>query len=365
MKALDIINRLKQVMPRYTSLFCDELSITSLSYLAGTVTCVCSEKHGLEVGDEIFINGALTPITISSITRVGDLATAVTASNHDLTRGYQETVTITGADQAAYNGEHDLIDVLNRRTFVFDVTGSPATPATGTMKTIEDIAAGYNGLHVVTNYVDDYTFTYATTSAPESPALGTTIKLRKNLSITGDVTMERFLESYSGEPDSRFWLVVIMGGSSGSKDRFTMSDAINTSTAAQVEARVRVIDPFSIFVVAPTSDYLTAMTTRDGMGYIFNALNKGILFYTFPTDTASDTSLSVSFARHDMYLYDIARYIHRFDYEFVYDLIREDGASDYNNVAFRDIDLHFNSYLNSKHNELMHTLVDLDDQPLP
>lgn len=365
MKALDIINRLKTTIPRQTSLFSDYINISSLTYSAGIVTCTCSVKHNLTIGDDIYITGALTPITISSITRIGNLVTATTMSNHDLTRGYQETVTINGADQIEYNGSHSLIDVLNRRTFVFNVIGAPTTPATGMIKLVEDVKIGYNGLHVVTNVIDDYRFTYAITSIPESPAIGAGIKMHKNIAITGDVSIERFLESYSGKPDNKFWIVVILGGTFGSKDRFTLSDATNSSTAATVNARVRVIDPFSIYVVTPSSDYLTAMTIRDGMNEIFNALNKSILFYVFPTDSASETNLGVSFVRHDMHQYDIARYIHRFDYEFIYDLVREDGADDDDSVAFRDIDLHFNSYLNSKHNELMHTLVDLDDQPLP
>lgn len=365
MKALDIINRLKAVVPRHTALFCDELNINSLSFSAGIVTCNCTSPHNLEVGDEVFIKGALTPITITSITRIGSRATATTASNHDLTRGYQETIALTGANQSEYNGVHNLIDVPNRRTFVFNVTGTPVTPATGTIKMTEDIKAGYNGLHIVSSIIDSHSFTYAITSSPESPALGSSIKLRKELAITGDVTMERFLESYSKQPTNKFWMVVIMGGSNSSKDRFTLSDATSTSTGKSVVNRIRVIDPFSIFIVAPSSDTLTAMTIRDGMGDVFNVLNYSVLFYTFPTGSASETNLGVTFVSHDMYVYDIARYIHEFRYEFVYDLVNEDGAIEDTSVAFRDIDLHFNSYLNSKHNEIMNTLVDLDDIPLP
>jgi hypothetical protein len=261
--------------------------------------------------------------------------------------------------------ENDLVDVLNRRTFIFSVAGNPVTPATGTIKMYEDIKAGYNGLNIVNSVIDAYTFTYAITSTPESPALGASIKLYKNLAITGDVTIERFLQSYSGEPDNKFWIVVILGGSFSSKDRQTMSDAVSTSTNHNTVNRPRVVDPFSIYIVAPCSDTLTAMTLRDGMGLIFNVLNKSILFHVFPTETACQTNIGVSWTKDEMHEYDVARYIHRFDYEFVYDLVNTDGVDVDNNVAFRDIDLYFNSYLNLKHNELMHTLVDLDDQPLP
>jgi len=365
MNTVDIITRLKQIVPRHTSLFCDELDVTSLDFYnaTGLVTCTCSTPHGLSVGDEVFIAGALTPITINSITRVDAIATAVTNSNHDLTLGFQETVTLTGAAQEEYNGSHALVDVRNRRTFSFSVTGSPSTPATGTIKMTEDIKAGYNGLHIVNNLIDTYKFTYAITSTPESPALGT-IKLRKELAITGDVTMERFLESYSKQEADKFYMVVVLGGAFASKDRFTLSDALSTSTASAVDARIRIIDPFSIFIVTPASNTLTAMTIRDGMDYMSRILNKSILFHTFPTGAAFETNLGVTLVGHDMHMYDVSKYIHEFKYEFVYDLVREDGVDDFDSVAFRDIDLHFNSYLNSKHNELMTSLVNLDDHPL-
>lgn len=367
MNSVDIINRLKQVVPKHTALFCDEINVNSLTYAGGVVTCTCSTKHNLIAGAEIFINGALTSITITSITRTGNLATATTASNHDLTRGYQPTITLTGVNQSDYNGTHTLVDVPNRRTFIFSVTGSPITPATGSMLMIEDMKAGYNGLHTVLNVVNEYVFTYVITSTPESPAIGDSIKLRKELSITGDVSMDRFLQSYSAQLPNKFWMVVILGGCSSSKDRTTQSDASNTATASSVDHRLRIIDPFSIFVVAPSANVLTAKDIRDGMGMIWNAINKSILFCRFPSGTASETNLTPSFIGHDMYAYDdkIAIYIHEFKYEFIYDLVNEDGAIIDSSVAFRDLDLHFNSYLNSKHNELMNTLVNLDDVPLP
>jgi hypothetical protein len=364
MKATDVINRLRQVIPRHTSLFCDELNVTSLTCVNGVVTCVCATKHNLKIGVDVFISGALTPITIESINRDGNLALATTMSNHDLTLGWQETITLNGAVQNAYNGAHKLKGVPNRRSFIFEVSGNPITPATGDIKMIEDITHGYNGLHIVDSIIDDYSFTFKIKSAPESPALGS-VKLRKEISITGDVTMERFFDSYSKQNPNKFYMVVIMGGASASKDRFTMSDAISTSTAAVNDSRIRVIDPFSIFVVAPASEYLTAMTIRDGMEAVFSAINKSILFYKFPSDSSMQSVTGVAFESHSMYAYDVARYVHEFRYQSVYDLSKDDGAYDDESVAFRDIDLHFNSYLNSKNNELMHTLVDLDEQPLP
>lgn len=69
-------------------------------------------------------------IVINSITRVGTTATATTSSEHLLASNI--SVTISGADQSAYNGAK-TITVTAANTFTFDVSGSPTTPATGSM----------------------------------------------------------------------------------------------------------------------------------------------------------------------------------------------------------------------------------------
>jgi uncharacterized phage protein gp47/JayE len=69
-------------------------------------------------------------ISVTSITRSGTIATATTASDHNMATGM--TVTVAGADQAEYNGSF-LITVTGTDTFEYTVTGSPATPATGTI----------------------------------------------------------------------------------------------------------------------------------------------------------------------------------------------------------------------------------------
>jgi hypothetical protein len=67
--------------------------------------------------------------SVSSITRVGTTATAV-CQNHGFKN--QDTVDIEGATQSEYNG-YQTITIVDANTFTFTVTGSPATPATGTI----------------------------------------------------------------------------------------------------------------------------------------------------------------------------------------------------------------------------------------
>lgn len=66
----------------------------------------------------------------AGITRSGSLATVTTASPHSLSSGAY--VSITGANEASYNGVHQIL-VTGATTFTYPVSGSPSTPATGTI----------------------------------------------------------------------------------------------------------------------------------------------------------------------------------------------------------------------------------------
>ena len=67
---------------------------------------------------------------VASITRTAQTATVTTSSAHNLASSID--VVISGADQAEYNIATS-INVLNATQFTYTVTGSPTTPATGTI----------------------------------------------------------------------------------------------------------------------------------------------------------------------------------------------------------------------------------------
>src|SRR4051794_27487831 len=63
--------------------------------------------------------------TLTTITRDGNVATVTADAGH----GFRETdtVLIAGANEAPYNGEKRIRNVMTN-SFQFDVTGDPATP---------------------------------------------------------------------------------------------------------------------------------------------------------------------------------------------------------------------------------------------
>jgi uncharacterized phage protein gp47/JayE len=79
------------------------------------------------------------PVTINSITRSGSIATATVDGGHNLASGV--LVDISGADQSEYNGTDIEITVISETQFTYTVSGTPATPATGTIQFVAETAS--------------------------------------------------------------------------------------------------------------------------------------------------------------------------------------------------------------------------------
>ena len=67
---------------------------------------------------------------VSTLTSSSGTATATIAADTTLVTG--DTVTVAGANEAGYNGDR-VITVVDSTHFTFPVSGSPTSPATGTM----------------------------------------------------------------------------------------------------------------------------------------------------------------------------------------------------------------------------------------
>lgn len=106
----------------------------NLNNIPDVVKCATDNIWGMGVyADEVLHfsgGGAGATVSVSSITRASTTATVTTAAAHGLSSG--QKVTIAGANQADYNGTF-VITVTGSTTFTYTVSGSPATPATGTI----------------------------------------------------------------------------------------------------------------------------------------------------------------------------------------------------------------------------------------
>lgn len=84
----------------------------------------------ISVLDACLING-YNAVTVQGITRVGQVATVTFAVNHNIPNDGLTPVVLSGFNQAEYNGEF-MPTNMTATTFDITVTGTPATPATGT-----------------------------------------------------------------------------------------------------------------------------------------------------------------------------------------------------------------------------------------
>jgi len=91
---------------------------------------VLRDDTGLEYIVDTEATDTTHTLSLVSLTRVGESATATTSEPHALSSG--QTITISGAVQTAYNGSF-VITVTSNYTFTFTVIGSPTSPATGSV----------------------------------------------------------------------------------------------------------------------------------------------------------------------------------------------------------------------------------------
>lgn len=83
----------------------------------------------------VFVEGPDTTVgsyVASSITRVDNIATVTMATAHGLSSG--DVVSITGASPSNYNVSNTGVLVNSPTTFLYIVSGSPASPATGVIR---------------------------------------------------------------------------------------------------------------------------------------------------------------------------------------------------------------------------------------
>ena len=94
------------------------------------VTRVFVEPAGTEIGT----------ISVTSITLFGQVATVTTASPHGFDDG--QTTTIAGAVETEYNVNAARIIIESTTVFHYVLTGSPSTPATGTITSTTSVPLG-------------------------------------------------------------------------------------------------------------------------------------------------------------------------------------------------------------------------------
>jgi len=362
-KVSTIINQLIAVLPILTDKFSDTVPVTEITRSGSTATVTTTVDHGLAVNDLVHISGALSPLTLESLTRVDDIVTGVTFENHDLTEGFQKVIEIEGADQLEYNGAFDLLSVPNRKTFTYQIATTPVTPATGTIIVFDGKDRGYNGVFVVVSVPTTTTFTYILVGTPISPAHGL-ISAKKNFRISGGVDIDRIIAAYSKQPfTDDLWLFVIPGRTSTTKNRQFDNDT-TYSPVAGIEYRQQMFEQYSLYVFFPTKDEIAARGARDEAQDIRRLIFKSILGVNFVFQVNETNVYLMSFVEDGIAAYTGPYYVHQYLFEITAYINSCDIVEPELSVAFREIDLNIKQDTPDGLSPELTAVVDLDSEQL-
>lgn len=379
MKLSDIVIAVASNISKYTNRFSQQLAYSTVSCASGLVTVTTTQPHNLVPGQIINLSSMKVVRDVVSLTQEDGIATCVISSDHDLTENWQEDVLIQGAGQSGYNGVKKLLSVPNRRTFTFEVDENTVSPATGTIKFLETLEYGLNGSYpIISSSTNTFTFQVSNTSLSANGTGGT---ISVGHRVIGMPNLDRFLQHYA-DPNPKtgalqridnWYLVICLEDASTSKDRALINDS-QASLSPQQDFRQKLIEPFSVYAIAPTTNSIGGLDIIDEMNEdIRNAVLKCLLGIAFPTGLDADTYCGASFLAHGMVDYQKAFYIHQYSFETVKEITINDsyfgdvggGYTDNgNNIwtrAFRDIEI---NYDNTFGVAVMTSNINLDDVPL-
>jgi len=221
MKPSDIVKHISKELPKYTTRFTTQVPILSITTDNGIATATISSTAGLTTGSEISITGAKTSISITSITRQGNIVTVTTASNHYLPYTdntpnsvkdkYKNFITIQGAVPNEYNGAWEVYTSFTETEFTFKIKTTPTTPATTNGLLLLNDYENVNGYKTVT-VINATTFTFPLLTNIDFQVTGAIfLNITRVASSLSQINFER---SYTSDINgiSQNWLYVMLGG---------------------------------------------------------------------------------------------------------------------------------------------------------
>ena len=241
---------------------------------------------------------------------------------------------IFGATEPEYNGTFNFIKAIGHNQFQYQLIDSPATsPATGAPTLNEArLNEGVNGLKTIT-VIDANTFTYPAENSPDVTVTGSPLfapvtnpdNTLIGTRISGALSIQRAMESYTRQGKDKAWLFVILEDRDISRDRNVTTDSI-AEFGAGTDIRQRIIAPFTIYVVMPTSDSLSGMRERDIMEDVSESLYRSLVGVEFDSDLSQRTWSAVASVGHGFFDYTGAYYIHQFSFQNQNDITANDTA---------------------------------------
>lgn len=349
MKSSDIIHQLRNQLLLHTNLFSDELSIVSLTRAGGLATAVVSSSSNFKSGQDVTITGAFYKNNILSISQNGKTITVITKYIHNLTLDFHKYVDIQGSTNNSVNGKFQLISVPNSNCFEYVLPVADPLDFSGDIYLKDNFSyMSFNGRHKI-DVISPTKFTYPIGDIGPEDAIGD-ISVRFNPRISGAVSTQRAVGSYTAKKDNELWAYVILGNSFVSKSRHIENDATDYIGAGAIY-RQRSISEFSILVFSSTRNEISGRRARDLMQDIEVHFGKSLLLYTPPKRFSESVLSGIVSLGTSFELDSTSFYVHSFNYESTEDIVFSDTIS-IESASMRALDLEF---LNKNDNIIMQT----------
>lgn len=212
MKLKPLVIHAGLILPRYTSLFSDPLTVSSVSVVAGGTTTFTAPGHGLPVGAQMAISltdaKVPNPIT-AAVANADGTVTITTQFAHDLTTTpdadlydpWHTTCELTGFTSALANGVRQLVAVPTRYTVTYEPGGTIAAgPITlnGNERLMERFERELVGWHAVTA-ASASTLTLPTPAIVSRSYTVANPTVVKNVRIWGVLDYETALAQYTAD----------------------------------------------------------------------------------------------------------------------------------------------------------------------
>ena len=365
MRLNDIASQLKLLLTSYTDLFSSDITVSSITSDGSTIT-VTAPSHGLATGNGIVLTGVAKETAISSVSKDGLVFTFGTATNHDLTMNWYRNprdastlnqVEFSGFTNSNWNTVQELVDVSNRQTFLVRQPTEPLPTLNSNEKLLEILPAINKAFAITVIDTNTFTFTGSVTAGTYVGGKVSTIP-RVYVATTGQDAWERI-----GSPQStdNYMLFVLppVSGVSTSKDRSTLSDAVSTKTSGS-DLRLRILDGFSLLVVAPTENQNAAGLAIDVCRHDLRAVFYSCLLGAKFTTGLSTSEFKLIPINDDVVSYDRSKLIYQYNFQLPIDTTALDAVPPADTSAFRDIDF----TLQVENAEMTTENFDIDDTSL-
>jgi len=259
-------------------------TVTAAQASSGTITYTATNTYS--ANQTVSISGLNGSVTITGITNTTNTVTYATTNTTGLSIG--QSITISGATSAGYNGTFTISGVVASTSFTVSntVTGTPSTStATGTYSS----AFNLPGVNIASASSSQFTVTSGTTDRNVSSASGTA-------SVTVTTASKDAITLTAINPGSWANYYSVLVSPAGAPSRFNLNILYTTSQNGQTV--VSVAEPYSDLSMSTTDPnyFISVINSRSNLVRAAlasgNTISNGTAVYT-PTKTATvATSLS-------------------------------------------------------------------------